>query len=373
MGGGARARVRVACLCLSLSHASCRGDAPAATTEPSSVLLGPENVVVVEQTRIDTGPMLSGSLEARERSVITAEAAGSVESVRVEIGDRVKRGQLMARIESRALGDAVRAASAALAAREQTYALAERQLERVQRLVAGGALAPHELELAQSALSSEQALRAQARAALVSAREQRQAALVHAPLDGVVSQRTVSQGDIVTLGAPLFVVIDPSSMRLSASVPSEALGTLKLGAPVEFRVHGLGDQQFTGSIERIGPAADPVTRQIPLLVSLPNPTGRLVAGLFAEGRVAARQKTGLVLPTAALVSAGASASVRRLSDDRVEVVPVTLGIEDLANERVEITSGLAPGDRVLTGGARDLDEGTLVRLHEAGAQSDVDL
>jgi len=328
------------------------------------VMLGPENVVVVEEGRIDTGPMLSGSLEAKERSVITAEAAGSVETVRVEIGDRVQRGQLMARIESRALEDAVRSASAALAAREQAYSLAERQLERIQRLVAGGALAPHELELAQNALSAEQAQRAQTRAALVSAREQRQGAVIQAPIDGVVSQRSVNQGDVATLGAPLFVVIDPSSMRLSASVPSEALGVLGVGAPVQFRVHGLGHQQFTGSIERIGPAADPVTRQIPLLISLPNPTGRLVAGLFAAGRVAAQQKTGLVLPTAALVGTGSGASVRRLQNERVEVVPVTLGIEDFANERVEITSGLAPGDRVLTGAAKELEEGTLVRLQE---------
>ena len=64
------------------------------------------------------------------------------------------------------------------------------------------------------------------------------------------------------------------------------------------------------------------------------------------------------------MSAGSGASVRRLQNDRVEVVPVTLGIEDSANERVEITSGLAPGDRVLTGAAKELDEGTLVRLQE---------
>lgn len=364
MVGSSRA-ARAALACLLWFGTSCREDTPAPGTEPRSVVLGPENVVVVEAGRVETGPTLSGSLEARERSVITAEAAGSVETVRVELGDRVKRGQLMARIESRALEDAVRSASAALNAREQAYALAERQVERIQRLVSAGALAPHELELAQNALSAEQAQLAQARSALVSAREQRRGAVIEAPIDGVVSQRSVSQGDVVTLGAPLFVVIDPSSMRLAASVPSQALGVLSVGAPVEFRVHGLGEQRFTGSIERIGPAADPVTRQIPLLISLPNPAGRLVAGLFAEGRVAAQQKTGLVLPTSALVGARPGASVRRLQNDRVEVVPVTLGIEDLVNERVEITSGLSPGDRVLTGAAKDLEEGTVVRLREA--------
>jgi membrane fusion protein (multidrug efflux system) len=127
-------------------------------------------------------------------------------------------------------------------------------------------------------------------------------------------------------------------------------------------VRGLGEQTFTGQIERVGPAADPVTRQIPLLISLPNSSGRLVAGLFAEGRVSAEQKTALVVPSAAVNQTGSAPSVRRLKDDRVEVVTVSLGIEDSARERVEITSGLTAGDRVLVGAARDLEAGTLVRF-----------
>jgi membrane fusion protein, multidrug efflux system len=92
----------------------------------------------------------------------------------------------------------------------------------------------------------------------------------------------------------------------------------------------------------------------------------LVAGLFAEGRVAAEQKTALVVPSAALSQAGGGVSVRRLKDGHVQVVPVSVGIDDPTNERVEITSGLAAGDQVLTGAARDLQDGTPVRI-EASA------
>jgi membrane fusion protein (multidrug efflux system) len=326
------------------------------------VILGPENVVTVAQARIDLGPTLSGSLEARQRSVIVAEASGSVEAAPVELGQSVKKGQLLARIEARALDNAAQSARAGVEARQQALALAERQAERIERLVRAGALAEHELELARNDVAAQRAQLAQAQSGLVSAQRQLQGAVVTSPIDGVISQKSVHQGDVVTLGSPLFVIIDPSSMRLSASVPSESLAVLRVGAPVEFRVRGLGDQPFTGSIERVGPAADPVTRQIPLLISLPNSSGRLVAGLFAEGHVAAEQKNALVVPSAALSQAGAQTSVRRLKDGRVEVVPVSVGIEDPSRERVEITSGLSAGDQVLVGAARELEAGTPVRL-----------
>jgi len=347
---------------------ACRRSAPAPADTAQPVLIGPENVAAVAEERIDVGPMLSGSLEARQRSVIVAEAGGSVESAPVELGQSVQRGQLLARIEARALQNATQSALASREARRQALELAQRQAERVGRLVEAGALAQREAELAQNEVAARRAELAQAQAALVSAQRQLSGALVTSPINGVISQKSVHQGDVVSPGSPLFVIIEPSSMRLSASVPSESLGVLRVGAPVEFRVRGLGDQLFTGSIERVGPAADPVTRQIPLLISLPNPAGRLVAGLFAEGRVVAEQKTALVVPSAALSEAdGTGASVRRLKDGRVQVVPVQVGIEDAARERVEITSGLAAGDHVLIGAARELQEGTPVRLEQSAS------
>jgi RND family efflux transporter MFP subunit len=355
-------------LALLLLALACRRPTPPPSDTAQSAVVGPENVVAVTEERIDVGPMLSGALEARQRSVIVAEAAGSVEAAPVELGQNVKRGQLLARIEARALENAAQAARTGLEARRQSLELAQRQAERIGRLVQAGALAEHELELAQNEVTAQRAQLAQAEAALVGAQRQLSGAVVTSPINGVISQKSVHQGDVVSQGSPLFVIIDPSSMRLSASVPSESLGVLRVGAPVEFRVRGLGDQLFTGSIEHVGPAADPVTRQIPLLVSLPNPGGRLVAGLFAEGRVVAEQKTALVVPSAALSRAGTTgASVRRLKDGRVEVVPVEIGIEDPTRERVEITSGLAAGDQVLTGAARDLQEGTLVRLETSAS------
>jgi len=160
----------------------------------------------------------------------------------------------------------------------------------------------------------------------------------------------------------MFSVIDPSSMRLLASVPSEQLGALALGSPVQFEVRGYPGQKFEGKIERIAPAADPTTRQITVLVSIPNPGNRLIAGLFAEGQVASERREALVVPLSAVDVSGTTPHVLRVRGDQVERVDVVTGLTDERTERVEIRSGLNAGDLVLTGPARTVAPGTKVQL-----------
>ncbi|MGH7480509.1 MAG: efflux RND transporter periplasmic adaptor subunit, partial [Longimicrobiales bacterium] len=195
---------------------------------------------------------------------------------------------------------------------------------------------------------------------------------VRAPIGGVVAERAISVGDVVAPGAALFTVIDPSSMRLEASVPSSALGELRLGTPVQFQVRGYPNQLFEGVVARVSPAADPVTRQIPVIVSIPNPGNRLVAGLFADGRIGIESAQALVAPTSAVDLDATSPSVLRLTGGRVEEVPIEIGIVDIETERVQILSGVAAGDTLLTGAARALTPGTPVRVERFGEVAPAD-
>lgn len=350
---------------LAAAAPACRPAPERGQATPQSVLIGPEDFVLAQEGVIEAGPLITGALEPARRAVLVAQTSGSVEWMRVELGDRVEQGQLLLRVQARDLEDAVTAAATALEAGERARELAERQLERTRQLVSSGALAPNDLETADNQLAAAEAQRDQARSAQAAARERLAGAHVRAPFSGLVSERKVSQGDVVNVGSPLLTLIDPSSMRLRASVPSRALPLLAVGAGVDFTVRGLPGR-FRGSIERIAPAVDAATRQIALLVSLPNPTGQLVAGLFAEGQVSVQHERGIIVPSAALEDTRGHPRLRRIAHDRVEVVEVTLGIEDTAGERVQITSGLAPGDRVLTGAARSLPAGTAVELRTQG-------
>jgi RND family efflux transporter MFP subunit len=178
----------------------------------------------------------------------------------------------------------------------------------------------------------------------------------------MVSERSASAGDVMQPGSEMFTIVDPSSMRLEASVPAEALSALRVGDPVEFTVNAYPDRTFSGRVERINPSADPATRQVRIYVAIPNVGGRLVAGLFAEGRVATDARSAAVVPQNAVDVRGIRPTVLRVKSGRAERVEVELGLEDEATERVEVRSGLAAGDTVLLGAALGVTPGSQVRV-----------
>jgi multidrug efflux pump subunit AcrA (membrane-fusion protein) len=150
-------------------------------------------------------------------------------------------------------------------------------------------------------------------------------------------------------------------MRLEAAVPSEDLRVLKVGVPVRFTVRGY-DQMFDGRIERIAPQADPATRQVPIYVAIPNVGGRLVAGLFAEGRVVSQSATGVVVPANAVNMSGPKPWVLRVANGKTERVELSLGLRDARTERVQVTSGLNDGDILLRGASQGITPGTAVQV-----------
>jgi multidrug efflux pump subunit AcrA (membrane-fusion protein) len=111
-------------------------------------------------------------------------------------------------------------------------------------------------------------------------------------------------------------------------------------------VHGYPDQTFTGRVSRIAPSADPATKQIAILVDLPNPAHQLLAGLFARGRIAAQTATGVVVPLSAVDTHSNPPAVLRITGNAVERVEVKLGLRDPLRDEV-LVSGLRPGDRIL--------------------------
>ena len=358
----------LAALAIGAFSAACHRPAAKAdaTSAPPSVLeVGPENVVTVTREAISIGPMVSGELRAAHEATVRAEIGGSVLRVGPEEGQAVRMGTLLAEIEARTQRDQVVAAQSTVRSAEQALQVAEREAQRTERLVKAGALAERDLEVARSAATSSQAQVADARTRLISAQKSLGDATVRAPMGGIVSQRHVSAGDVVAPGAELYTIIDPSSMRLEASVPSEELGAVSVGAAVVFEVRGYPGQTFQGRIERISPAADPVTRQVPIFVEIPNTGARLVAGLFAEGRVTRESRQALVVPQAAVNATGTRPWVLRIANSAAERVEVALGLRDERTERVEIRGGIEAGDRLLVGAAQGISPGTPVRVRTA--------
>jgi len=326
------------------------------------VQVGSENVVPVSKGTVVVGPIISGELKAEKEATVRAEVGGSMVEVAVLEAQAVQKGTLLGRIETRTLEDAKQSASSAVRSAENQLAVARREVERTEKLVSAGALAARDLDVVQNTVTSAEAQVADAKSRLASADRALGDTVIRSPFQGVVSKRTVNAGDVVSPGTELFTIIDPSSMRLEASVPSEDLSALRIGASVEFTVRGYGTA-FHGRIERVAPQADATTRQVPIYVAIPNVGGRLVAGLFAEGRVVSQSASGIVVPANAVNTTDASKPwVLRVTDGKTERVDVTLGLRDPRSELVNVASGLSEGDVLLRGASQGITPGTPVKV-----------
>jgi RND family efflux transporter MFP subunit len=332
----------------------------AVTVDPA-VTVGTENIAVAKLADLRSGPAISGTLEPKVEAKLRAEISGPVERTYVDEGVRVRRGTLLAKIDDSSVRDAYLSAKSAVRTAEAALQNAQRNAERASRLAKAGALPERDLETAQWNATNAEGSLADARARLATAQKQLGHTEVRAAIDGVVSERQVAAGDVVQVGAILFTLVDLQTLRLEATVPVEDLGRLRPGSPVEFGISGF-DRQFTGRIDRINPAVDPATRQVRIYVNVPNADRSLVAGLFAEGRVATDRRRAVAVPASAIDRRGTAPLVHRIKDGKVELVPVQLGVRDEALELVEVSSGVAQGDTVLLGSAQGVTEGTAVRV-----------
>lgn len=345
-----------------------RGDAAGPKAEAPAIALGAENVARVEARLLQSGPAISGALRARREATLRAEIGGALLENTADPGLAVKKGQLLARIEDGALSDQLRAAEQAVRAADNALVFARRDLERARQLAEGGALPAQGLERAETQVAMQEALLADAQARAAGAQLLHSRTRLRAPFDGVVSDRQARAGDVVQPGTPLFTVVDPSSMRLEAAVPAEGLALIRPGTPVHFTVSGYGARAFSGAIEQVNPVVDPATGQVRIAVDIPNAGGELLAGLFARGRVATESRTAPAVVADAVDPSTTPPSVLRVKDGKVERAPVVLGVRDEVADRIEVKSGLTPGDTVLRGSARaGIAEGTRVQLSSTTA------
>ncbi len=342
---------------------ACGGDDNDSAAEADEgMVIGTENITVVTSGTLQSGPTVSGAIAPEREASVRAQVGGSILQTLVDAGQAVRAGQTIARIEAGGLQDVFLSARAGVTSATNSADIARRELERAEKLLAAGAIAERDMEQARRSSIAANAALADARARLSTAQKQVGNTVVTSPINGVVSERAVSVGDVVQPGAALYSIVDPSSMRLEGSVPAEQLSQVRLGAPVTFTVNGYPGRSFTGRVTRINPTADPATRQVRILISIPNTEGRLVGGLFATGRLASESRTGMVVPATAVDTRATDPTVFRIKSGIVERLVVQLGLRDEGSERIEITSGVQVGDTLLLGAAQGITPGTTVTV-----------
>ena len=351
-----------------LSACGKNGNAEAVHAD-STVVIGPENVVLALADTIRTGPSVSGALDAERTATLRAELTAQVTEVLVEAGSPVSTGQVLVKLDASGIRDQELSARSARASAETAAELAHSDLARDQRLMDAGALAQRQFEATRRASLQADAMLADARARYATAELNLRRTEIRAPFSGIVATRSARIGDMVQPGAPIATVIDPHSLRLEAQVPVDQLSTLRVGTAVLFTVSGYEKRQFHGIVARVSPAVDPATRQVPIVVRLPNEEGTLVSGLFADGRVATQSRAGVTVPATAIDQRGLRPLAYRIKGGRLEKVEVEIGFEDPVTERLEIRTGLSAGDTLVLGTAQGMAPGTAMRVSAPAEKS----
>ncbi len=311
-----------------------------------------------------TGPVITGSLQPERRADLRAEVSAVVLQVLKDNGDTVSKGELLLRIDPTAIRDNLLSAQEAERAAEVALDQAERQFKRMQSMVQKGLVAVETVETAEGGRNQAQSALASARARVVESRQQLEKTEVRAPFDGVVGARTVSAGNTVQVGMQLLNVLDINTMRFEGMIAADQVGKVQPGALVHFRVNGFTEREFEGAVQRVNPVANQATRQVQVLVSLPQGDVSFVAGLYAEGRIDVQSRPAILLPESALLRDGDFAHVWTVKQGVLQKVQVTLGEHDRRLGRYEIAAGLAAGEQFLRHPLGALKDGLAVQIAE---------
>lgn len=350
--------------------AACGDDGASAAAPPTAApVVSPVVDVAVVQVApgtIESALEISGTLAARTRVGLKPKLPGRLESVLVDIGDRVSAGQVVATIDRGEIDaqlDAVVAsvdvARAALESAEASLANAVIEHDRAKVLFESGALPRQRLDAAQTAHRSAVAQRDLARANLVQAeatvrrtREIQRDASLRAPVAGFVVERNYDAGAIPG-DLPVVVVADIRQLKLEAGVSELEAGRLKTGLPAAVSVQAKPGERFAGQLAAIAPEVDERNRHFRIEVRVANPDGGLLAGMYATARlVLATADNALTVPREAVTSREGKRVVLKVDSDKVTAVPVVEGLGD--GRRVQIVSGLVAGDQVIADARRQL-------------------
>jgi membrane fusion protein, multidrug efflux system len=354
---------------LALAACSKGADPQKAAQAAAPLLVSAEDVAVIRSNALASGPAITGTIQPERRADLRAEVQAIVLEVLKENGDAVKRGDLLVRLDSTAIRDALMSAEAAARASQQAFDQAERQYERMKTLRASGMASAQALDDAEGRRNSAQSDVEGAKARLVLARQQLARTEVRAPFDGLVSERKASAGDTAQVGKELLKVIDPNSMRFEALMSSDAVGEVQAGQTVHFRVNGYGDEEFAGRVRRVNPAANPTTRQVEVLVDFVGEKKTRLSGLYAEGRLETASHMGLMVQGSAVVRDGDKASAFRVKDGKLQKVQVAVGDRDPRTGDYVVTAGLAEGDQVIRYPTNALKEGQAVQAAASAKSS----
>jgi membrane fusion protein, multidrug efflux system len=313
----------------------------------------------VEQARWEATRAAIGSVVAVRGVTIAAELPGRVRDIAFESGASVKRGDVLVRLDTSA-------EEAQLASAVAEASLARTNLERARALRRGGANAQADLDVAEARSQQAEATVANLRATIAKK-------TVRAPFDGRISIRQVELGQILSPGTPIASLQAVDPIHADFWLPQQAIAELRPGQRVRLRTDVYGDARWTGEVTTVNPEVDPATRNVRVRATIPNRDGRLRPGMFASVEVLSSDvRPVLIVPATAVLFAPYGDSVFSIEEKKdpsgkgaTVVRQKFVRVGERRGDFVEVTSGVAAGERVVSSGAFKLRNGAAVAVNDA--------
>ena len=348
---------------------------------PSKKTAGGDRIVPVGTAAARTGTvreeiLLTGSLRPKEQVEVTAKVTGRMEKIAFELGDSVKKGDLIAVLEGDELQQQVNRAAAALAVarassqqRRAQLANSKAELSRAETLLREGLIPKQDYEsritafqVVEAQLQLAQAQEQEAQAQLNELSIRLSQSKIYAPMSGHVARRHVDVGALVTPSTPIISLVNLATLVTRANVPEREVGKLRVGNKATVEVDAFGNRRFLGRVARIGPVLDASTRSATVEVEIPNPDGGLRAEMFVRVTLdLGTTRPAVLIPREALVYRGQQAGVYLNQAGTPVFMPVDPGLT--VDAEVEV-SPLKEGTTVIARGASMLREGDKIRISD---------
>ena len=338
----------------------------------AAVTAGKTTVTVVDPTRTLTAPelVLPGNVTANHMASIYSRVDGYVKKWYVDIGDRVQQGQVLADVEAPQIDADVRMAQAQLELAEANLRLAQTNSARSQELFQNHVNSQQELDTVLATEQVQQATRDNAAAALTSAQDMKGFEQIRAPFAGTITARYIDVGSLVASGSArtvqkLFDLAQSDPVRVFVNVPQADVSSVQPGTPAAMTVDEFPGQTFAGKLARDAGAFDQSSRTLLLEIDVPNPDGRLYAGMYVHAKFALKNPApALLVPdNSTLIDSKGTRVLVVDSSNKIRVKPVTLGRD--FGTKSEILAGLEATDRVVQNPTEALQEGIPVSIESA--------
>lgn len=349
---------------------SCGEKVKPGTAEVKRQVVTGVTLAAVPMSEVDSLYGTAGTVRAKATSVIAARTVGAVVSLKVKEGDRVKAGQELLTLDDRDMAQKVAASEAGykeaakgLDEARQRMSLADITYGRYKNLSDEKVISSQEMDQVETQrkvaeLGYERAAETvnRAKAQLEEAHINRGFTRIRAPHEGVITEKRIEQGSMAVPGVPLLVLEDTSLFKVDANINERLLGKVRIGTPVTV-VLGEG-RSVSGAIGEIVPAVDPSTRSFPVKVYLKEPSAR--SGLYVRIEIPEGKKKVLLVPRNALVEKGQLTGVYVVDENGVMTYRIVKTGQAYA-DRLEVTSGLRPGERIVVAGLDRAVDGGLVK------------